>query len=142
MTVNYKQHDGGLLSGWVNDQRRSLRRSRRTPTAALASGVRFAFYGRVSTEDFQDHASSRAWQRNAANELIAGKGIIVVEFFDRGHSRRLAWHNRPQAAALLMALADADRGFDAVVVGEYERAFFGDQLNQLLPLLAEHGVQL
>jgi site-specific DNA recombinase len=123
-------------------QRRGLRRSRRTPIAALVSGVRFAFYGRVSTEDFQDHESSRAWQRNAASELIAGRGVIVAEFFDRGQSRRLAWRNRPQAAALLAALSDPDRGFDAVVVGEYERAFFGDQLTQLLPLLAEHGVQL
>jgi hypothetical protein len=32
-----------------------------------------------------------------------------------------------------------DRGFDAVVVGEYEWAFFGDQLTEVLPLLAEHG---
>jgi hypothetical protein len=36
---------------------------------------------------------------------------------------------------LLAALADPDREFDAVVVGEYERAFFGDQLQR-------HGVQL
>ena len=27
-----------------------------------ASGLRFAFYGRVSTEDHQDPATSRAWQ--------------------------------------------------------------------------------
>jgi hypothetical protein len=42
----------------------------------------------------------------------------------------------------LAALADPDRGFDAVVVGEYERAFFGDQLIELLPVFARHGVQL
>src|SRR5215470_17982063 len=142
MTVKSKQRDGGLLFGWVNTQQRGLRRTQRTRTTPPIRGVRFAFYGRVSTEDFQDHESSRSWQRNAANELIAGKGVIVAEFFDRGYSRRLAWHNRPQAAALLGALADPDRGFDAVVVGEYERAFFGDQLTQLLPLLAQHGVQL
>jgi hypothetical protein len=35
--------------------------------------------------------------------------------------------------ALLAALADPDRGFDAVVVGEYERAFCGDQLARLAP---------
>jgi site-specific DNA recombinase len=104
--------------------------------------LRFAFYGRMSTEDFQDYKSSRAWQCNVAEELIADKGAVVVEFFDRGHSRRTPWSSRPQAAALLAALADPGRGFDAVVVGEYERAFVGDQLTQLLPLLARHRVQL
>jgi len=143
MTVKSRQRDGDLLSGWVNTQQRGLRRTQRTPTnPILRGGVRFAFYGRVSTEDFQDHESSRSWQRNAANELIAGKGAIVAEFFDRGYSQRLAWTNRPQAAALLAALADPDRGFDAVVIGEYERAFFGDQLTEVLPLLAAHEVQL
>lgn len=138
-----KQRDGDLLSGWVNTQQHGIRKSRRTPTSPVGGGgLRFAFYGRVSTEDFQDHESSRAWQRNAANELIAGQGAIVAEFFDRGHSRRLAWHHRPQAAALLAALADPDRGFDAVVIGEYERAFFGNQLTELLPLVAKHAVQL
>jgi DNA invertase Pin-like site-specific DNA recombinase len=96
----------------------------------------------MSTEDFQDYATSRAWQRNAADELIAGKGVVVVEFFDRGCSRRVGWPDRPEAGVLLAALADPDRGFDAVVVGEYERAFFGDQLTELLPVLARHGVQL
>jgi hypothetical protein len=28
-----------------------------------AGGLRFAFYGRMSTDDFQDLASSRQWQR-------------------------------------------------------------------------------
>src|SRR5439155_21547021 len=34
------------------------------------------------------------------------------------------------------------RGFDAVVIGEYERASFGDQLTELWPVFARHGVQL
>ncbi|MET8862310.1 recombinase family protein [Nonomuraea sp. NPDC004580] len=41
-----------------------------------------------------------------------------------------------------MALTDPGRGWDAIVVGEYERAFCGDQLTQLLPLLQSYGVQL
>ena len=49
----------------------------------------------------------------------------MAEFFDVGWSRVLPWARRPQATALLAALADPDRGFDAIVVGEYERAFYG-----------------
>ena len=39
-------------------------------------------------------------------------------------------------------MADPDRGFDAVVVGEYERAFTGQQLSQLAPILRRYGVEL
>ena len=81
------------------------------------------FYGRVSTEDWQDLVTSRARQRDQAAALVAGHGRIVAEFFDTGYSRTLAWARRPQAAALVAALADPDRGWDAIVIGEYERAF-------------------
>jgi DNA invertase Pin-like site-specific DNA recombinase len=104
--------------------------------------LRFALYGRISTKEFQDRASSLSWQRESARDLITGRGEIVVEFFDVGCSRRRSWRNRPQAAALLTALADPDRAFDAIVVGEYERAFAGDQLLNLVPLLEAHGIQL
>jgi DNA invertase Pin-like site-specific DNA recombinase len=110
--------------------------------AAGVAGLRFAFYGRISTADYQDRASSWQWQRHYADELIADHGRIVVEFFDEGVSRRIAWPDRPQAAALLAALVDPARGFDAIVVGEYERAFHGEQLNQLVPVLRRHRVQL
>ncbi|MEU3457469.1 hypothetical protein ABZ671_28270 [Micromonospora sp. NPDC006766] len=43
---------------------------------------------------------------------------------------------------MLAALADPDRGFDAIVVGEFERAFYGDQFCQLAPLLKIYGVEL
>jgi site-specific DNA recombinase len=33
-------------------------------------------------------------------------------------------------------------GFDAIVVGEYERAFVGGQLRNLLPMLERLGVEL
>lgn len=45
----------------------------------------------MSTEDFQDRASSYRWQREVAFDLIADRGTIVAEFFDVGHSRRKAW---------------------------------------------------
>jgi len=62
-------------------------------------GLRFAFYGRVSTEDRQDPVTSRARQREQAEALVRGHGRIVAEFFDIGQSRVLAWARRPQAAA-------------------------------------------
>jgi len=49
---------------------------------------------------------------------------------------------RPQAAALLAALADPNRGFDAVVVGEPQRAFYGNQFGNTFPLFAHYGVPL
>jgi len=49
---------------------------------------------------------------------------------------------RPQAAALAAALADPGRGWDAVVIGEYERAFYGAQYASMAPLFEHYGVQL
>jgi len=105
-------------------------------------GLRFAFYGRVSTEDHQDPVTSRARQRDQAVALVAGSGWIVAEFFDVGHSRVLPWARRPQAAALLAALADPGCQFDAIVIGEYERAFYGPQYSLMAPLFEHYGVQL
>jgi hypothetical protein len=49
--------------------------------------LRFAFYGRVSTEDWQDPVTSRARQLQQAVMLVAGHGVIVAQFFDCGESR-------------------------------------------------------
>ena len=40
-------------------------------------------------------------------------------------------------AALVAALADSGRGWDAIVIGEYERAFYGSQYASMAPLF-EH----
>jgi len=96
-------------------QRTAPRPRGRRRVARATGGLRFAFYGRVSTEDFQDPVSSRRWQYDCAAELVAGHGAVVAEFFDIGHSRRRAWVDRPQAAALLAAVAHPQRGFDAIV---------------------------
>jgi hypothetical protein len=74
--------------------------------------------------------------------LVGGFGTIVVEFFDEGCSRRWSWSNRPAASALLAAAEDPGREFDAVVVGEYERAFYGDQFRQVVARLSAAGVQV
>lgn len=104
---------------------------------------RFAFYGRVSTEDQQDPASSRAWQLRRALELIepAG-GAVVAEFFDVGQSRLLPWKRRPEASRLLELLRSSDRGFEAVAIGEPQRAFYGAQFALTFPLLEHYGVEL
>jgi DNA invertase Pin-like site-specific DNA recombinase len=96
----------------------------------------------VSTEDWQDLVTSRARQREEAGALVRGHGQIVAEFFDAGESRTLAWARRPQAAALVAALADPGRGWDAIVIGEYERAFYGCQYALMAPLFEHYGVQL
>lgn len=136
--------DADLLAGWLDRKRSRATATRRcgTTTTTAAGGLRFAFYGRMSTEDFQDRASSYHWQHEVADDLIAGRGTIVADFFDVGPPRRTPWHGRRQAASLLRSLADPDRGFDAVVVGEYERAFHGNQLLEMAPLFERCGVQL
>jgi site-specific DNA recombinase len=66
----------------------------------------------------------------------------VAEFFDTGESRTLPWARRPQAAALVAQLADPDRGWDAIVTGEYERAFYASQYASMAPLFEHYGVGL
>ncbi len=106
-------------------------------------GSKFAFYGRVSTEDQQDPEASRAWQITRAQALITPHGgAIVVEYFDVGQSRSLPWPRRPRAADLLAKLRDPDRGFGAVVIGEPHRAFYGNQFGLTLPVLTHFGVKL
>jgi site-specific DNA recombinase len=105
--------------------------------------MRFAFLGRVSTEDQQDPESSRAWQLGRATTLTEPHGgIIVAEYFDVGQSRSLPWQRRPQASALLAALRNPTRGFDAVVIGEPHRAFYGNQFGLTFPLFVHYGVKL
>ena len=105
--------------------------------------IPFGFAGRVSTEDNQDPEASRNWQLSRARALIepAG-GVIVAEYFDIGQSRSLPWSRRPRAAELLAALADPHRGFGAVVIGEPQRAFYGNQYGLTMPVFTHYGVQL
>ena len=88
---------GDALAAWAE------RTGRRRAAGPARGGFRFAFYGRVSTEDWQDPVASRARQRDQAAALVAGNGRMVAEFFDVGYSRALAWARRPQAAALVAA---------------------------------------
>jgi DNA invertase Pin-like site-specific DNA recombinase len=67
---------------------------------------------------------------------------IVDEFFDLGTSRSLPWKRRPEGARLLDALSNPDRGFDGVVIGEPQRAFYGNQFSLTFPVFTHYGVQL
>src|SRR4051794_31293322 len=109
---------------------------------AEPAGLRFAFYWRVSTEDHQDPVSSRQWQLDRASATISGAGRVVVEYCDVGLSRSVSPLLRPGMAALLSAVRDPGCGFDAVVIGSHERAFFGNQYSHVGLLLAEASVQL
>ena len=109
---------------------------------AAPRGLRLAFYGRVSTKDWQDPVTSRARQREQAAVLVARQGRIVAEFFEIGESRMLPWMRRLQAASLVAALADPDRGWDAIMIGGYERAFYGSQYASMAPLFEHYGIHL
>ncbi|GHG42698.1 MULTISPECIES: recombinase family protein [Amycolatopsis] len=127
-----------LLAQWM---------SRRTQTGAASTevqfnGLRFAFYGRTSTTRHQDRVSSQGWQRDMAEHLIAGHGQIVAAHFDIGTSRRVPWRHRPQAARLLASVSAAEPAIDAIVIGEYERAFTGTQFATLYTWCTRHGIQL
>ncbi len=103
----------------------------------------FAFYGRVSTEDQQDPTSSRNWQLARSTQVIEpADGEIVEEFFDIGESRSLPWKRRPEAARLLESFRDPDRGFEAVAIGEPQRAFYGNQFGLTYPVFIHYGVEL
>ncbi|MDN3359274.1 recombinase family protein [Actinomadura sp. DC4] len=108
-----------------------------------SGGLRFAFYGRVSTEDQQDPEASRQWQLKRASSLVepAG-GVIVAHYFDIGQSRSIPWQRRPCANDLLAELRNPNRVFDAVVIGEPQRAFYGNQYGLTIELFKHFGVSL
>jgi len=105
--------------------------------------IRFAFYGRVSTEDNQDPNASRAWQLRRARGLIEPKGgMIAAEYFDVDKSRSIPWSRRPHASQLIEELKNPQRDFDAVVIGEPHRAFYGNQYSLTFPLFEHFKIPL
>jgi hypothetical protein len=77
-----------MSSAWSSHPTRGWaeRTGRRPVAGSRRGGLRFAFYGRVSTEDHQDPVTSRVRQRDLADALVAGHGRIVAGFFDIGQS--------------------------------------------------------
>jgi DNA invertase Pin-like site-specific DNA recombinase len=102
-----------------------------------------AFYGRCSTEDNQDPETSHGWQIGNALKFVEPLGGEVVDdYFDIGQSRSVPWERRPEANRLLAALKDPHRRWDALVVGEGTRCWFGNQFSLIAPRFAAYGVDL
>jgi site-specific DNA recombinase len=124
----------GALRAWASDAAaRTVELGRRL--------LRFAFYGRYSTEDRQNPTTLlrvAAWP--GRGDRHRGRARITEEFFDEGQSRTRSWHLRPEAARLIEAIKDPNRNFDAIVLGSYERAFYDNQASLILPPLEKHGV--
>ncbi|MEU6559898.1 recombinase family protein [Nocardia nova] len=99
---------------------------------------RFGFVGRCSTEDNQDPKTSRDWQLSNATALAPGR--IVEIYFDTGQSRSVPWDRRPNASRLLSDLKNPHRGWTAIVVGEGQRCWFGNQFSLIAPRLEAYGV--
>ena len=73
--------------------------------------------------------------------LAAGAGVIARSSSMPG-SPGAAVGAAPAGGALVAQLADPERGWDAVVIGEYERAFYGNQYASMAPLFEHYGVSL
>src|SRR5690348_15153438 len=75
-----------LFSAWL-DRSPARTRVRGRHPADAASGPRFALYGRISTDGYQDPASSRQWQYDQAVRLTAGPGDVHPDPRSRPASR-------------------------------------------------------
>src|SRR6266566_5229714 len=97
--------DGAVIMTAQLDQGRAARsqsmdgllawaeRAGRRPAAEPGrGGLRFAFYGRVSTEGYQDPVTSRARQFGQAGALVAGHGRIGPTSSTSGRAGR--WRGR------------------------------------------------
>ncbi len=116
----------------------------KAPTAPR-TGLQVALYARCSTEDLQSPEDSLQWQKRAATALMQrlDPDLVIVDiYFDVGESRSLPWRRRTQAQRLLRALDESDRRWDAIVVGEGKRCWFGSQFSEVAPVLEHRGVRL
>ena len=94
---------------------------RKDDAGPVRGGLRFAFYGRISTEEWQDPVTSRARQLGQAAALVAGSGRAV------GVSR--TWHDgklgRPP-------FAQSPRGNDARHARHRDRGGVGERYDVIV----------
>jgi hypothetical protein len=88
LVTNASVTSDDLFTAWLDRSPARSRARGRHPRGA-DSGLQFAFYGRISTDGYQDPASSRQWQYDTAVALTTGHGRIEAEYFDVGYSRNL-----------------------------------------------------
>jgi DNA invertase Pin-like site-specific DNA recombinase len=107
------------------------------------SKLLFAFVGRVSTEDMQEPEASRARQIAKASTILPPSAQIVADYFDIGDTRALPWPRRPETGRLLRELRSGTNAWDAIVVGEFTRAFGAPiQYSTTYPLFQHFGIEL
>ena len=105
--------------------------------------IRLLAYARTSTDDNQSPEDSLRWQLDRARILVDGHGEIVEVAHDTNTSRAIPWPRRPEASRILAALCDARRRWEAIVVGEPQRAFgSAAQVQLVLAQLAHYDVGL
>lgn len=104
---------------------------------------RLILYARTSTDDNQSPEDSKRWQISLGTSLVAGRAEIISVVHDTDVSRALPWDRRPQASRLLFDMADPNRGWDGIVIGEPQRAFGNAVQYQTVAAAMEyHGVSL
>ena len=109
----------------------------------MVSKLLFAFVGRVSTEDMQEPEASRARQIAKARTILPPSAQIVADYFDIGDTRALPWPRRPETGRLLRELRSGTNAWNAIVVGEFTRAFGAPiQYSTTYPLLQHFGIEL
>jgi site-specific DNA recombinase len=99
--------------------------------------------GRVSTEEMQEPEASRARQLAKARTILPPGAQIVADYFDIGDTRALPWPRRPETGRLLRELRSGTNAWNAIVVGEFTRAFGAPiQYSTTFPLLQHFGIEL
>ncbi len=103
--------------------------------------IRFAFYGRVSS-DQQDIENSIAGQRSVAKDYaVPAGGFIVKEYIDEAKSGRVA--DRPGFQEMIKDGTSPDPPFDAIIVWKLNR--FARNVKDMIrywDLLEEHGIKV
>jgi hypothetical protein len=107
------------------------------------SDLRFAFVGRVSTEEMQEPEASRTRQVAKARSILPVGAEIVATYLDIGDTRALPWARRIETGRLLTELRAGTNAWNATVVGEFTRAFGAPiQYSTIFPLLQHFRVEL
>ena len=74
VTTGTRSAGPDLSAHWMRQVRPAGRSRRRAPD--VVRGLRFAFYGRVSTAESQEPDSSRRWHREVAEDLPVMAGSL------------------------------------------------------------------